>query len=84
MKNTNIPAPAPGGLLRVGVHSINLAFVSHVTFSGEVVVNFNSGLTIRFPYRVEGLPDLLELYGLPAMGELKEAPPHPFNTDAGV
>jgi hypothetical protein len=84
MKNTNIPAPAPGGLLRVGVHSINLAFVSHVTFSGEVIVHFNSGLTIRFPYRVEGLSDLLKLYGLPALGGLKDAPAPPFSADLGA
>ena len=82
MKNTNTPAPAPEGILRVGVHSINLGFVRHETFSGEVVVNFNSGSTIRFPCRVDGLPALLELYGLPA---LKDAPPyHPFNADAGT
>jgi hypothetical protein len=84
MKNTNIPAPAPTGLLCVGVHSINLGFVSHVTFSGEVVVNFNSGSTIRFPYRVDGLSDLLKLYGLPALGGLGDAPAPPFSADLGA
>jgi hypothetical protein len=86
MKNTTTKAAttkeAPRGLLRVGVHSINLASISHVTFSGEVTVHFNSGSFICFPHRVDGLSELLEIFGLPALGGLKEAPKHPFNTDA--
>ncbi|PQJ27924.1 hypothetical protein [Rubritalea profundi] len=75
-----ITKDAPTGLLRVGVHSINLEAVRSVSFSGGVEVNFLGGGSIKFKHRVSGLSNLLEIFGLPA---LKEAPTnHPFHADA--
>ena len=83
---TTTTKAAPVGVLRVGTVSINLALVSHVAFAGKgaVTVNFIGGGPVSFPYVVENLDELLTTFNFPSLGELKEAPPHPFNTDAGV